>query len=190
MMVGYWGCHSRQHWTFGMWFEITDNQNIITSQWLSLLHMQLHHNVHECSNVLCNAYLMSDMRLVWICSIPSVQEDVSYQPLVPAKVYSDGNVSWHYPTILKSTCHLKVDYFPWDQQSCELNFFSWTHDGTEVGGELRSSPVLKTALSWSTRLLFLVYMGTSWVLKLSAKVHCAWVLIFLHDSPLIEMHFL
>ena len=69
--------------------------------------------------------------------VSSVQEVVSYQPLVPAIVRSDGSVSWHFPTLLKSTCRLKVDYFPWDQQICELKYGSWTYDVTEVGWRIR-----------------------------------------------------
>ena len=80
---------------------------------------------------LCERYALS----MNIFFIPSVQEVVSYQPLVPAVIHSDGNVVWHYPTILESTCHLKVDNFPWDQQCCKLKFISWSHDRTEVGCE-------------------------------------------------------
>ena len=64
--------------------------------------------------------------------ISSVQEVMPYQPHIPTSVYSDGRVTWYFPTVLKSICQLKVDYFPWDQQRCELKFGTWAYDGSEV----------------------------------------------------------
>ena len=54
----------------------------------------------------------------------SSMRDMNYEPQVTAVVDFDGKVSWMYSAVLKSTCQLNIDYFPWDQQSCELKFGS------------------------------------------------------------------
>ena len=63
--------------------------------------------------------------------------DMNYEPLVTAVADFDGKVSWAYPTVLKSACQLNVDYFPWDQQSCELKYGSWTYDMSKVGPQIQ-----------------------------------------------------
>ena len=67
----------------------------------------------------------------------SAQEGVNFVPSLPALVNFDGKVSWFYPILVKSTCQLKVDYFPWDQQSCKLTYGSWTYDVSKVGCEIQ-----------------------------------------------------
>ena len=49
-----------------------------------------------------------------------------------AKILYDGNVSWNFPAVVKSSCLLDVQYFPWDQQICPLKYGSWTFSGFEV----------------------------------------------------------
>ena len=68
----------------------------------------------------------------------SIREVVHYEPLLPAGIHSNGNVYWSFPALLKSTCKLNVDYFPWDQQICELQFGSWTQDMAGVGRQLQT----------------------------------------------------
>ena len=75
------------------------------------------------------------MCFIIFCS--SAQEGVNFVPSLPASVNFDGKVSWFYPILVKSTCQLKVDYFPWDQQSCELTYGSWTYDTSKVGFEIQ-----------------------------------------------------
>ncbi|KAH3830119.1 hypothetical protein DPMN_103356 [Dreissena polymorpha] len=41
-------------------------------------------------------------------------------------VYSDGSINWIPPAIYKSSCFIDVQYFPFDEQVCELKFGSWT----------------------------------------------------------------
>ena len=36
------------------------------------------------------------------------------------------------PTILKSRCAIDIKYFPFDDQTCDLRFGSWTYDGLRV----------------------------------------------------------
>lgn len=44
----------------------------------------------------------------------------------------DGRNKWYAPTILKSRCGISVEYFPFDDQKCDLTFLSWTYDGFRV----------------------------------------------------------
>ncbi|XP_072038542.1 neuronal acetylcholine receptor subunit alpha-7-like isoform X2 [Amphiura filiformis] len=47
-------------------------------------------------------------------------------------VYSNGDCLWVPPGLLKSTCTIDVAYFPFDEQSCEIKFSSWTYDGNSL----------------------------------------------------------
>ena len=37
------------------------------------------------------------------------------------------------PGIFKSTCKIDITWFPFDDQSCDLKFGSWTYNGFKVG---------------------------------------------------------
>ncbi|VDN38221.1 unnamed protein product [Gongylonema pulchrum] len=45
---------------------------------------------------------------------------------------SSGNVTWLFSAIFKSSCQIKVRYYPFDDQECELRFASWSHDLKEM----------------------------------------------------------
>ncbi|GAB6027786.1 Cholinergic receptor, nicotinic, alpha [Chamberlinius hualienensis] len=47
-------------------------------------------------------------------------------------VSSDGNLTWLSSAILKSSCQINVEYFPFDEQKCTFKFASWTYDGYQV----------------------------------------------------------
>uniref|UniRef100_A0A8C4WW18 Uncharacterized protein n=1 Tax=Eptatretus burgeri TaxID=7764 RepID=A0A8C4WW18_EPTBU len=44
-------------------------------------------------------------------------------------VNSSGDCQYAPPGMLKSTCYINVRWFPFDVQSCDLKFGSWSHDG-------------------------------------------------------------
>ena len=56
--------------------------------------------------------------------------EVSYKPNVV--IYNTGDVLWIPPAIYKSSCQINVEYFPFDEQNCEMKFGSWTFNGDQV----------------------------------------------------------
>ncbi|XP_019646864.1 PREDICTED: neuronal acetylcholine receptor subunit alpha-7-like [Branchiostoma belcheri] len=56
-----------------------------------------------------------------------------------ATIYSDGSVSWLFPVTTRTTCSLDVTYFPYDEQTCSLQFGSWSFDGLKIDLFNRSS---------------------------------------------------
>lgn len=48
------------------------------------------------------------------------------------KLRYNGEIVWDSPAITKSTCVVDVSYFPFDWQSCNLTFGSWTYNGNQV----------------------------------------------------------
>lgn len=75
--------------------------------------------------------------LTWFCcSIPSVNEEGDHgeQYLFDTKVIisNDGTITWLSPNLIKSSCKINVKYFPWDMQTCQLKFGSWTFHGFKL----------------------------------------------------------
>ena len=63
--------------------------------------------------------------------------EASYKPNVV--VYSDAkddgvstNILWVPPAIYKSSCTIDVEFFPFDEQECDMRFGSWTFDAQQV----------------------------------------------------------
>ena len=56
--------------------------------------------------------------------------DGTFQTNVVAS--SDGSMLYVPPGIFKSTCKIDITWFPFDDQSCELKFGSWTYTGFKV----------------------------------------------------------
>ncbi|XP_014666535.1 PREDICTED: acetylcholine receptor subunit beta-type unc-29-like [Priapulus caudatus] len=56
--------------------------------------------------------------------------EVSYKCNVV--LFPDGSVLWVPPAIFQSSCTINVEYFPFDMQTCEMNFGSWTFNKDQV----------------------------------------------------------
>ncbi|ESO03817.1 hypothetical protein HELRODRAFT_80095, partial [Helobdella robusta] len=56
--------------------------------------------------------------------------EVSFKPNLV--IYDSGKVLWIPPAIYKSSCTINVEYFPFDEQQCEMNFGSWTFNDLQV----------------------------------------------------------
>lgn len=67
--------------------------------------------------------------MVSICSADGRYE-VSFKPNVV--IYDDGKVLWIPPAIYMSSCKIKVEYFPFDEQTCEMKLGSWTFNDVQV----------------------------------------------------------
>ncbi|UJR26492.1 hypothetical protein I4U23_007819 [Adineta vaga] len=47
-------------------------------------------------------------------------------------IYYNGDMNWVPPAIYKSSCYIDVKFFPFDKQTCELRFGSWTYDQQQM----------------------------------------------------------
>lgn len=45
-----------------------------------------------------------------------------FQPPMLIMIQSTGNVSWNFPASISTLCQLDLRRFPYDQQTCTLNF--------------------------------------------------------------------
>ncbi|KHN70752.1 Acetylcholine receptor subunit alpha-type unc-63 [Toxocara canis] len=78
-------------------------------------------------------YVPSEM--IWLPDIVLYNNaDGNYQVTImtKAKISSNGTVEWAPPAIYKSMCQIDVEFFPFDAQTCEMKFGSWTYGGLEV----------------------------------------------------------
>lgn len=57
-------------------------------------------------------------------------------------VSSNGEVVWLSHGIYRSSCDINVEYFPFDLQSCQMKWASWTYDGYQVSVIFQHSSVL------------------------------------------------
>lgn len=52
----------------------------------------------------------------------------------------NGLVKWRPGAITKSFCSIDVRFYPFDIQTCQLTFGSWTHDGNQIWTTLKDLP--------------------------------------------------
>ena len=52
--------------------------------------------------------------------------------MTKASLNYTGEVVWKPPAIYKSSCKIDVEWFPFDEQMCDMKFGSWTYDGYQV----------------------------------------------------------
>ncbi|XP_065657580.1 neuronal acetylcholine receptor subunit alpha-10 isoform X2 [Hydra vulgaris] len=54
-------------------------------------------------------------------------------------VYSNGEIVWFIPSVLRVSCKLEMTYFPFDVQTCPLIFGSWSFDQGSLDIHLKNS---------------------------------------------------
>lgn len=94
---------------------------------------------------------------IWIPDI-FVFEGISDEGNMPgledyrAFVTYKGEVSYSFPTIITSVCRVRVTYFPFDHQVCNLTFGSWVYSGRllqwEPAGDSSDTSTFKLHNEW------------------------------------------
>ncbi|KAM3725469.1 Acetylcholine receptor [Dirofilaria immitis] len=82
--------------------------------------------------------------MIWLPDIVLYNNaDGNYQVsiMTKAKLSPNGTVEWSPPAIYKSMCQIDVEWFPFDIQTCEMKFGSWTYGGLEVDLQHRDSHI-------------------------------------------------
>lgn len=85
---------------------------------------------------------ISYVLLLNIFSFPSSGDDSTNLPGFREKyktyvvIESTGVSKWMSPAHFKSSCDIKVKYFPFDTQVCKMYFGSWTHDSRNLKVQL------------------------------------------------------
>ncbi|EGT50679.1 hypothetical protein CAEBREN_05701 [Caenorhabditis brenneri] len=47
-------------------------------------------------------------------------------------VSHEGRVTWQPPVVYDAFCNIDIEWYPYDQQICELKFGSWTYGGSQL----------------------------------------------------------
>ncbi|PIC15681.1 hypothetical protein B9Z55_022559 [Caenorhabditis nigoni] len=111
------------------------NQALTTRSWLNINWMD--------PRLSWNESLWSDIKAIYIPHARIWKPDIIlvnnaireyYASLVSTDVMvtSDGNVTWLFSALFRSSCPIRVRYYPFDDQQCDLKFASWSHDITEI----------------------------------------------------------
>uniref|UniRef100_A0A914V1Q4 Uncharacterized protein n=1 Tax=Plectus sambesii TaxID=2011161 RepID=A0A914V1Q4_9BILA len=110
------------------------NQIMTTNSWLEheWYDMRMSWNPLDYGNVTV-LYVPGEM--IWLPDIVLYNNaDGNYQVTIMTKatVSFTGKVNWDPPVIYKSMCQINVQWFPFDEQTCDMKFGSWTYDGLQV----------------------------------------------------------
>jgi len=63
----------------------------------------------------------------------SAKEEKTCCPENDVKVFNDGSCDWFLEYMMSVThCPMDVTWFPFDEQHCDINFESKTHESTEL----------------------------------------------------------
>ena len=72
------------------------------------------------------------MLAVQLVRLSSADGKYEVRLMTKAELTYDGNVKWTPPAIYKSSCEINVEWFPFDEQNCDMKFGSWTYDAKQV----------------------------------------------------------
>lgn len=80
--------------------------------------------------------------MIWVPDIVLYNNaDSAYNITISTKatIRHTGEITWEPPAIFKSNCPIDVQWFPFDEQKCELKFGPWSYSGNLVVLELFDS---------------------------------------------------
>ncbi len=81
--------------------------------------------------------------------------------MTKARLKNTGEVVWKPPAIYKSSCKINVEWFPFDEQSCDMKFGSWTYDGNQLDlkhvDQVRGSNIVNLGIDLSE-----FYLSVEW----------------------------
>eukprot|EP00094_Tigriopus_californicus_P003578 TCALIF_03441-PA protein Name:"Similar to nAChRbeta2 Acetylcholine receptor subunit beta-like 2 (Drosophila melanogaster)" AED:0.20 eAED:0.20 QI:178/0.77/0.7/1/0.88/0.8/10/0/416 len=70
--------------------------------------------------------------------------------MTKARLKYTGELIWKPPAIYKSSCKINVEWFPFDEQTCDMKFGSWTYDAFQLDlkhmDQLRGSNIVKMGI--------------------------------------------
>ena len=104
-------------------YEYYDN----LTNWLNTLRIE--NKIKQYTILIIKLYFYLFTKFFVTCSADGNYE-VSYVSNVVLS--STGSHYWIPPAIYKSSCTIDVQYFPFDQQTCEMKFGSWTFKGEQL----------------------------------------------------------
>jgi len=70
------------------------------------------------------------MRIVYLPY--SADGEYTITSMGKAVIYPNGKVRYDPPMQFKSSCEINMEYFPFDEQLCNMKFGPWTHDSSKV----------------------------------------------------------
>ena len=81
--------------------------------------------------------------------------------MTKARLNYTGEIEWKPPAIYKSSCKINVEWFPFDEQSCDMKFGSWTYDGYQVDlkhvDQVNNDYMFTFKRSWPTHILYVFH---------------------------------
>ncbi|PAV86545.1 hypothetical protein WR25_24267 isoform A [Diploscapter pachys] len=117
-----------------------------------------------------------DFQMAWN---PVNYGDIKEIRISPDKVCADGNYEvsfmcnvvvaysgdmlWVPPAIYKSSCMIDVEYFPFDEQVCDLVFGSWTYNADEIKLDFVQTQMIDTSEYLSSSIWDLIDVPASLV---------------------------
>ncbi|CAL1526974.1 unnamed protein product [Lymnaea stagnalis] len=107
------------------------NQVIITNVWLQM-YWNDYQLVWEPKNYGNITQIKIDNKHIWVPDVVLFNNaDGNFEPSYSPNCVLEynGNVKFIPPAIYTSSCTIDVEYFPFDQQECEMKFGSWTFEG-------------------------------------------------------------
>ena len=69
------------------------------------------------------------------------------------------------PGIFKSTCKIDITWFPFDEQTCDMKFGSWTYDGFKVYYIFYTKLFAKCTISQQTNYSYFINFQLDLILK-------------------------